>query len=272
MRVHHLNCATQCVRGGCLISGQDSFLSTAKLVCHCLLVETEEGLVLVDTGLSLDDVQMACSRLPRSFLFLANPRLDPDETAIRQIERLGYSRNDVRHIIVTHLDFDHAGGVSDFPNAIVHVLRNEYQATTSTDRWLNQFRYRLSHQGRSPNWLFHDAIDETWYGFEAIYPLPGIPSILLIPLPGHSIGHAGVAVQTPQGWLLHAGDAYFFRDEVHADPPFCPIGLRLFQYCLATNRKAQHQNQQRLRQLAFEQSTVQIFSAHDPVEFQRLSE
>ncbi len=37
------------------------------------------------------------------------------------MKRLGYSINDVRHIILTHLDLDHAGGLHDFPNAAVHV-------------------------------------------------------------------------------------------------------------------------------------------------------
>ncbi len=31
---------------------------------------------------------------------------------------------------------------------------------------------------------------------------------------GHTLGHAGVAIDTPQGWLLHAGDAYLHRDEL----------------------------------------------------------
>jgi len=39
--------------------------------------------------------------------------------------------------------------------------------------------------------------------------LPGArDDVLLIPLPGHSRGHCGVAVKTGEGWLLHCGDAY----------------------------------------------------------------
>src|SRR3546814_15732883 len=32
---------------------------------------------------------------------------------------------DVRHIIITHLDFDHAGGIEDFPAAAVHLTGRE---------------------------------------------------------------------------------------------------------------------------------------------------
>ena len=41
---------------------------------------------------------------------------------------LGFSPDDVRHIVLTHLDFDHAGGIEDFPNARVHVLAREREA------------------------------------------------------------------------------------------------------------------------------------------------
>src|SRR3712207_7390828 len=40
--------------------------------------------------------------------------------------------------------------------------------------------------------------------------------ILLVPLPGHTPGHAGVAIEGPRGWVLHAADTYFNRAEVHA--------------------------------------------------------
>jgi hypothetical protein len=49
MRIHHVSCGTMCPVGGRLVDGFSRGL-TAKLVCHCLLVETEQGLVLVDTG------------------------------------------------------------------------------------------------------------------------------------------------------------------------------------------------------------------------------
>ncbi len=259
-----------------MVSGHGSPWAIAPLVCHCLLIETEVGLVLVDTGLGLDDLYRARTRLPQSFLLFANPRLNPDETAIRQLERLGYSRDDVRHIIVTHLDFDHVGGVFDFPNATAHVLAPEYHAATSATHWLTQFRYRFRYRmipsGRSPTWAIHHQVKDTWFGFDAVYPLPNLSAdICLLSLPGHSPGHAGVAIQTSDGWLLHAGDAYFFRDEIHAEPPDCPLGLRLFQQCIAADNSARRWSQQRLRRLALEHASIRIFCAHDPVEFQRFN-
>lgn len=56
MRIHHLNCATMCPYGARLIQGQGGLFSRAYLVCRCLLVETDQGLTLVDTGLGLGDI------------------------------------------------------------------------------------------------------------------------------------------------------------------------------------------------------------------------
>ncbi|WP_197673995.1 MBL fold metallo-hydrolase [Micromonospora narathiwatensis] len=64
------------------------------------------------------------ARLGQDFLACAQPDLDPHETAVRQIERLGHSPADVRHIVVTHLHRDHTGGLADFPAARVHPARN----------------------------------------------------------------------------------------------------------------------------------------------------
>lgn len=273
MHVHHLNCATQCVLGGRLISGRGGLLHMVKMVTHCLLIETASSLVLVDTGLGTGDIQSAKARLPLGFHFFSNPRLDLHETALFQVEQLGYYRSDVRHIITTHLDFDHAGGISDFPQAQVHLLKSEFLAANiAAGTFIHRFRYRPSQWHQHAHWLTYQPYGETWFGFEAVRSLKGLPpEILLIPLRGHTGGHAGVAIQTKRGWLLHAGDAYFHRDEINQNRPTCPLGLRLFQRLLATDYQACLRNQQRLRQLSCEQdASIYIFSSHDTTELEQL--
>ena len=56
MRIHHLNCGSLCPRGGRFFGGEGGPLSTAPMCCHCLLIEGEDGLTLVDSGLGLEDV------------------------------------------------------------------------------------------------------------------------------------------------------------------------------------------------------------------------
>ncbi|MBV9756858.1 MAG: MBL fold metallo-hydrolase, partial [Alphaproteobacteria bacterium] len=125
MRVHHINCGTMCPMGGRLLDGKTAGLGPAHLVCHCLLIETDAGLVLVDTGFGMQDVQNPRARLPRFFTNLNNIRFDPQDTALARVKALGFRPLDVRHVVLTHLDFDHAGGISDFPLATVHVFATE---------------------------------------------------------------------------------------------------------------------------------------------------
>ena len=270
MIVHHLNCATQCVIGGRLVSGHGSLFQRAPLVSHCLLIETNSGLVLVDTGLGLQDIEHPRRRLGSGFVFLAQPHLDPEETAVRQVERLGFSRNDVRHIIVTHLDLDHAGGISGFLAARVHLLEEEYTAAITPTSFTSRYRYRTCQWQHEPSWVRYQVQGERWFGFECVRQMEGLPpEILLVPLKGHTHGHTGVAVKTKNSWLLHAGDAYYYRGEMEPNEPCCPLGLALVQRLGAVDNWMRRGNQERLRQLVREHNQeVRIFSAHDPVEFE----
>ena len=228
MKIYHLNCATLCPPIAKLVNGTGGWFSPGKLVCHCVLIESNHGLILVDTGLGLQDVSNP-HRLGLSFQLSSRPRLDPEETALRQIMRLGFQQKDVRHLVVTHLDLDHAGGISDFPDAQVHIFSEEYKVAQPPYSFKNQDRYVPSQWTRHSHWAFHfPESGESWYGFEAVNLLEGVsPEVLLIPLPGHTLGHCGVAISTPKGWLLHCGDSYFYRGEVHGSHRQCPPALRL---------------------------------------------
>ena len=132
------------------------------------------------------------------------------QTALRQVEGLGFSRDDVRHIVLTHCDLDHSGGIVDFPKATVHVHALEKEAVVHPKTRIERTRYAKAHFAHGPNWAVYQAKGEPWFGFECVRDLDRLPpEILLIPLHGHTRGHSGVAVQSKSGWLLHAGDAYF---------------------------------------------------------------
>lgn len=268
MKVHHLNCATLRPPGGRWVDGSARARGFAKLVCHCLLVESDAGLVLVDSGLGLADLKDPVGRLGRRFLWVVRPELAPVECAALQVERLGFSRRDVRHVVLTHLDVDHAGGLADFPDARVHVHARELDAALNPRTRLERERYRSAQFRHGPRWSSYEADGERWFGFECVRDLEALPpEVLLIPLAGHTRGHSAVAVSTDQGWLLHAGDAYFHHGEMDPDARRCPPLLHAFQHIVEVDGMLRVQNQQRLRQLHRENAgDVRVFSAHDAVE------
>ncbi|GIH78126.1 MBL fold metallo-hydrolase [Planobispora longispora] len=247
MKIHHLNCGTMRPP------------AAPRMVAHCLLLETGRDLVLVDTGFAVGE-----DNLDANFTRLVRPVLDPAEPALRQIRRLGLDPADVRHIVLTHLDPDHAGGLRDFPHARVHLHAAELAAATDPAGAGERRRYRPAQWAHRPDWAAYDDAGEDLLGLRA-RPLDGLDGVALVPLAGHSRGHSGVAVQTGEGWLLHAGDAYYFHGEL-ATPPYCPMLLRAAQRAVAVDHARRLANLARLRELA---GQIEIFSAHDALELSR---
>jgi len=259
LRVHHLNCA--CIQG-LSIHGR-------HLACHCLLVETpDSGLVLVDTGLGTADFENPARRLGMEFAYgYARPKRDAAMAAINQVRKLGFDPADVRHIVLTHMDLDHVGGLSDFPNAAVHLHHLELQAAMGRSSFKARRRYRPLMWQHGPRFVAYSHEGERWFGFEAVRGLQGLPpEILLVPLFGHTLGHCGVAVQDSEGWMLHAGDAYFDPREINGPTRQCAFMVGLFQAVVQTNRKLRLYNQDRLRSLRARHPEIKVFSAHNPFE------
>src|SRR5687767_8578156 len=163
--VHHLNCATMCPIAGFLIGAgalSEVGLGRGHWIAHCLLIETErDGLVLIDTGFGMDDIE-GRTGLSRAFKRLAAPALDPAETALAQVNALGFEPRDVRHIVVTHLDLDHAGGLPDFPNAKVHLHSREHAAAMTRSHFKERERYIKGHWAHGPKWEVYTEDGDTW--------------------------------------------------------------------------------------------------------------
>lgn len=268
LQVHHLNCGTlrpPCAR---FFNGTGSIFSRGRLVCHCLLVEANVGLVLVDTGLGLTYIANPKKQVGRFTAFVLSTPLDPAETAVKQTAQLGFPPDNVQHIILTHLDLDHAGGLPDFPNAKVHVLAQEHEAAMNPPTSLERSRYITDHWAHGPKWAIHQPHGEKWYDFDNVQEI--LPEILLVPIIGHTRGHCGVAVKTSQGWVLHCGDAYTNRAEIEFGPERCPAGAKMHRRITAVDRDTNSRWPEKLRALVRNHSNeVSIFCSHDPVEFSR---
>jgi glyoxylase-like metal-dependent hydrolase (beta-lactamase superfamily II) len=266
--VHHLNCGTMCPIGAALF-GQPGW-GRGRLVAHCLVVETaRDGLVLVDTGLGSADV--AGARLPRRFRTLAAPALSPAETAIAQIAALGLDPADVRHVVVTHLDLDHAGGLSDFPTARVHVHAREHAAALARSKALERARYLPAQWAHGPRWEVYTQDGDTWRGLPAITRLRGLDAdIGLVPMHGHTRGHSAIVVRAGDRWLVHAGDAYFHRRSVEGEGQI-PLGLLALERTMQIDPAARRASVAALRQLRESYADIDLFCAHDPGEYARLA-
>ena len=255
IRVHHLNCGTMNT-------------SVARMVCHVLLIETPAGLVLVDSGMSGADFAEPAARLGpmRHVLGLA---ADPQEFAINQVRALGFDPRDVRHIVLTHMDFDHAGGISDFPEAQIHVTSAEALGALRGPTRHERIRYNTAQFSHDPKVVEHSPYGERWNDFAAAKELTEIdPGIVLVTMPGHSRGHACVAVDDGGRWLLHCGDAFDHRNEIRGLRRRVPFGMKAQAYLNAFDLGMYLDNQDRLHELWKQRDpNLMIFNAHDATLF-----
>lgn len=254
MKVHHLNCGTM-----------RPWATPDGLVCHVLLIETPSGLVLVDTGLGLRYGTDAAGLFGPA-RFYVRPSFDESEAAINQVVRLGFDPRDVRHIVLTHFDADHTGGLADFPWAEVHLTAAENDAAQHPRGPVEKGRYLPIHREHHPVLTEHTPErGEAWRGFAAAEELTAIaPGIVLISLPGHSRGHAAVAVDAGHRWVLHVGDSFYHHGQIDGTVR-PPLALSAMERVIAQDWKRVQANHDRLRELhAGANPELLIVNAHDP--------
>ena len=214
------------------------------------LLEGDDRLILVDTGLGVEDVNNSRRLIPVQCADAAAARRIV-ETALRQVADLGFRPDDVRHIVPTHLDLDHAGGMGDFP-ARRSCFRNRASRRIDGSSLGGRARYRAV-QIASKKWAPVEADGEAWFGFEAVraedsrYARRGAAG----PASGsHARPLRRRRQEYQEGWLFHCGDAYFHHSEVTAGGAAAPPGLRFYEALISVDNAARLANQARLRDLA----------------------
>lgn len=229
-------------------------------ICHCLIIEDNEGLALIDSGLGLIEMQKPLERFGEGLLNGWGFTIDERLSAIVQLKDLGVKPSDIKHILLTHADVDHAGGLRDFPDAQVHLLNEELDNIMNKNpRYLyNQFEHQ-------PKWKTYKPADDQWFGLEAREVEIGFSvPVYFIPLKGHTFGHAGVAIPQGDKWVLHAGDTYYRYDEVvNKDSR-----VNVTATHSADDNAARLASLDHLRRLKDEHSSdIEFFSTHDILEF-----
>ena len=251
MRLHELNCGTLRPPGG-------------RLVCRVLLLEVGARLVLVDAGFGQADVTDPRRLGPMRWLLGA--ALDPAETAHAQITERGLDPSAVSDVVLTHGDLDHAGGIPDLAHARIHLLAAEADAIEQRRGLRAHQRYRPAHWGHDPRVIAHPPGPLTWKGVPGTVPLDDVaPGLLMVPLPGHTQGHAGIAVPQEQGWLLHIGDAALDARTLRTGRVRLDVQLR--QVLIAQHPRAMRRTQRLLTALVRDPE-LQIVNSHDLALFQ----
>lgn len=247
--IHHLNCVK-------IVSPIND-----NVCGHCLLVQENNRLILIDTGIGLLDTLNPTERIGQQLIDMVGYRFDENQTAVRQIENLGLDPKNVTDCIISHLDNDHIGGLADFPKATVHVSVEELDNFNS-----NNQRYLKLPLAHNPTLKTYAKSDLNWFGFEARKIIADLETeIFLIPLFGHTLGQCGVALKIDNKWLFYVADAYYMRveltDEQHPVNELAKIRADDNNLRVATLDK--------IHKLINDHPEIDIFGYHDIEEFKR---
>ena len=129
---------------------------------------------------------------------------------------LGIDATEVEDVIVTHLHYDHAGGLEYFPRAIFHLQDGEMAYATGRCMCFEAIRrpfdvehvtdmVRRVYDGRV---RFHDGDTEL------------APGVSIHKIGGHSAGLMCVRVWTERGWVVLASDCAHFYLNIRERTPF----------------------------------------------------
>ena len=216
---------------------------------YCFILEHPQGLIAIDTGLN------ARVRIPRfQHRAIPRPKIASAEDEIGPRMRAhGLDPADVRTVVLTHLDWDHAGGLAHFPGAEVHLHRREH---AFSQKFAGRLRYqpKLWPSDFAPT--LYDLEPEPYGPFPESKPVTASGDVRVVPIPGHTIGQVGVAVEDERSPLFFAADHVLRRDWFVED--YRAGNLR----GLAFYPKLAIETSRRIRQLVEDTPTV-FLPSHD---------
>ncbi len=139
-----------------------------------------------------------------------NTEMRPEQTAAAQLRALGIEPRELGLIVMTHLHFDHASALADFPAATVLVSAPEWRAANARGASLQG--YAAAQLDPRPTYRtvdFHGGATHARGPFERALDLFGDGSLTLLDTPGHSAGHLSVLLRLREREALIAGDAIY---------------------------------------------------------------
>ncbi len=210
MKLFPLNCGTMKFPRSAIIqdkTSQNSPDSLLSVPIEAFLIEHPEGFILFDTGCDPEGMKGTWPAEYRQIPF--EGRYLPE-----QLGALGIAPDDIRHVIASHLHFDHSGCLHPFGKAKIYVSSTEYEQTIYL--WENGLDMNAHLKSDVQNW-FQAGL--TWQKIApGVREYPLADGVTLLNLgPGHSWGMLGLMVELDSGNYLLVSDAIYTKE--YQGPP-----------------------------------------------------
>ena len=222
------------------------------------------GPFLVDTGLHPSIASRPAENLGRLVANFSKPELEPGKDLPSQLRARGIEAKSIGLVVMTHLHFDHASGMSEFPGATFVLTEAEWIAATTESRpFLHGYRHPHYDYAFEYRTLSYDSGRVSSYStFGRTFDLFGDGSVRLASTPGHSAGHQSVICRLRDRDLVIAGDAIYTIGQLN-DAPEPPRPL---------DRHTWRRSAQELRLFARQYPQAVIIPGHDPDHWELLEQ
>jgi N-acyl homoserine lactone hydrolase len=231
---------------------------TKPLPIYAWLIEHSDGLIVVDTG---ETAQVSDpGYFPRwhpYFKLGLKEWVQPEEEIGPKLKALGFSPDDVRWVIMTHLHTDHAGGLAHFPQSEILVYRSEFENATGP---MGKVRGFLPH--RWPSWFsprLFELSQESLGPFPLSLRVTEAGDVTIVATHGHTKGHVSVVLDEGPHSVFFAGDTSYTQ----------ALMLERAVDGVAPDQRAAAETLDRIRDFTRRRPVVYLPS-HDPHAGQRL--
>jgi N-acyl homoserine lactone hydrolase len=167
------------------------------------VVEHPAGNVLFDSGGHPDLIDRPAHRLGAEVAAQYEVVMEPGDDVVSQLARAGLAPSDVGHVVQSHLHYDHAGGLEVFPHATAYVAREELRVCADPPPGQEGF-YCPADWTHRTDWVLLDGEHDLF----------GDGRIVVVPTPGHTLGHVSLMVHLDGGTVILASDAAYRPEEL----------------------------------------------------------
>lgn len=206
--IEPLSCGTLTAGRSMFEQGADD--ASVSIPVPAWLVRHGDDLALFDCGMHTDLTGPSPAREVVELFF--GLTVDDGDMVANRLRARDVDPADVGVVVVSHLHFDHVGGLAQLPNARVLVQRDEWTAGFDADlsaaNSFNPTDYDLG----------HDVVQ-----LAGEHDVFGDNRVVCIPTPGHTPGHQSLRVRLADREIVLCADCAYFSETLDGGP-LPPIG------------------------------------------------